>query len=151
MIASLFKIIFSLRIVLPNSTDLGASFLLWAITASLEAIAQCALTYLAQTVAKYGFPSVHPAAITVNVFRENGRIIQFGPQFRCLLPQCLVIILCGDISIALLAIQPADGNQSLHKFRFIKHKGNHFCRYAPTDDKGSGQSQLNKSEFTNQT
>jgi hypothetical protein len=65
--------------VLPNGTDLGASFFFRAITASLEALAQCALANLAQAVTENGFPSVHPAAITVNVFRENGRIIQFGP------------------------------------------------------------------------
>jgi hypothetical protein len=65
--------------MLPNGTYLRASFLLLAITASLESFTYRTLTYLAQTVAKYGFPSVHPAAITVNVFRENGRIIQFGP------------------------------------------------------------------------
>ena len=78
----LFKIFLSLRIVLPNGTDLGASFLLRAITASLEALAQCALANLAQTVTENGFLSVHPAAITVNVFRENGRIIQFGPYIK---------------------------------------------------------------------
>jgi hypothetical protein len=40
-------------------------------------------------------------------------MIQFGPELCGLLAQCLVIILCGNISIALLAVQPADGNQSL--------------------------------------
>ena len=74
-----FKIFLSLRIVLPNGTDLGASFFFWAITASLESFTYRTLTYLAQAVTENGFLSVHPAAITVNVFRENGRIIQFGP------------------------------------------------------------------------
>ena len=65
-------------------------------------------------VTENGFTSVHAATVTVDVLRQDGGIVQFGPQLCCLFPQCLVIVLCGNVGIALLTVQPADGNMILH-------------------------------------
>ena len=40
-------------------------------------------------------------------------IIHFDPEFDSLLPQCMVIILRSNLGITLLAVQPANGNQTL--------------------------------------
>ena len=68
-----FKIILSLRIVLPNGTDLGASFLTRAITTSLEALAQCTLANLAQAVTDNPY-NLYP----LNGLSFSGRV---QPQF----------------------------------------------------------------------
>jgi hypothetical protein len=47
------------------------------------------------------------------VFRQNGRIVQFRPEFGRLYPQHLVIVLRSDVGVTLFAVQPAEGNQSL--------------------------------------
>ena len=65
-------------------------------------------------VAENGFTSVHAATVTVDVLRQDGGIVQFGPQLCRLFPQCLVIVLRGNVGIALLTVQPADGNMILH-------------------------------------
>ena len=65
-------------------------------------------------VAENGFTSVHAATVTVDVLRQDGGIVQFGPQLCRLFPQCLVIVLRGNVGITLLTIQSADGNMILH-------------------------------------
>ena len=68
----------------------------------------------AKMITKDGLSSIYTTAITVDMLGQNWYIVQFRPQLSSLFPQCLVIVLCGNVGVALLAIQPADGNQSLH-------------------------------------
>ena len=65
-------------------------------------------------VAENGFMSVHAATVTVDVLRQDGGIVQFGPQLCRLFLQSLIIVLRGNVAIALLTVQPADGNMILH-------------------------------------
>lgn len=97
--------------MLPNGTDLRASILLGAFSAGLESLGYSTLSDLAQRTAEYGLGPVHTATIAIDVFRKNGRIVQFCPSFGSLLPQCLVIVLSSDVGVTLFAVQSANGNQ----------------------------------------
>ena len=111
---STFKIILGLLIVLPNCTNLGACIFLRAIAASLKTFAHGTLTNLAEMVAKHGFLPAHPAAVAVDVLRQDGGIIQFSPQLGRLLAQQLVVIPGGNICVTFFAVQSANSNQFLH-------------------------------------
>ena len=65
-------------------------------------------------VAENDFTSVHAATVTVDVLRQDEGIVQFGPQLCRLFPQCLIIVLRGNVGVALLTIKPTDGNMILH-------------------------------------
>ena len=59
---------------------------------------------MAQAVAENGFPSVSTTSVTVDMLRQNWGIVQLCPQFGCLFPQRLVIVLRGNVGITLLAV-----------------------------------------------
>ena len=65
--------------MLPDDPYLRARFFLLASAASLEAFAQCALANLAQAVTEYGFPTIHSAAVAVDMLRQDGGIVQLRP------------------------------------------------------------------------
>ena len=74
-----FQVLLRLRIILPDGADLRASVLLRAFSAGLESLCDSALSDLAQRTAEYGLGPVHTATLAVDVFRKNGRIVQFCP------------------------------------------------------------------------
>jgi hypothetical protein len=41
-------------------------------------------------------------------------MVQLRPEFSGSLPQHLIIVLCGNIGVALLAVKPTDAYQSFH-------------------------------------
>ena len=120
-----FQILLRLRIVLPEDTHLRASILLCAVAASLKSLGQCAFANLTKRAAEDGFGSVHAATIAVDLLRQDGRMIQLGPKSGRLLPKNPVVILRGNVGIALLAIQPTDGNRLSHHLIPLQYLSKH--------------------------
>ena len=61
----------------------------------------------AELFAEHGFGPVCAAALTVDVFRQDGRVVEFRPEFGGLFPQRLIVMKRGDVGVALFAVQPA--------------------------------------------
>ena len=97
-----------------DSADNGTTIHFLTVATCLYTTFESTLADAAKTVAENSLPSIYTTAITVDMLWQDRRIIQFRPQLSSLFPQCLVIVLRGNVSVALLAVQPADGNQSLH-------------------------------------
>ena len=99
-----------------NRSHRWALLHLGAVAAGRQAFLQCTLPDGAEAVAVNGFLPVHTATLAVDVFGQNGGVVQLGPEFRGLLTQGLVVVLRCNIGVALLAVQTTDGNQFIHFF-----------------------------------
>ena len=77
-----FQIFQSLGVVGDNRSNNLTIFQLRTVTAGRNALFQRTLANFTETVAKYRFHSLNAAALTVDMFRQNGSLIQLGPQFR---------------------------------------------------------------------
>ena len=128
-----FQVFLCLQIGLPDGANLGAGFFLRAGAASLETFGNCALTDRAEVVAIDGFGPVHATTFAVDVFRQDGHIIQFRPTLCRFLTQSLVVILRGDIRVTFFAVKAADGDKILHgrAFSFIIQKYAFFLEIIP--------------------
>ena len=62
-----------------------------------------------QTFAVNRLSPVDAAAVAIDMLWQNGRIVQLRPKLGGLLTEHLVVVFRGDVSIALLAIQAANG------------------------------------------
>ena len=71
------QILFRLRIVLPDCSNLGASVFFLTVAASGISFGYGTLTDLAQSAAEYGLGAVHAASFAVDVLRQDGCMIQF--------------------------------------------------------------------------
>jgi len=76
------QILLCLRIELPDWRDFGADILLGAIAASVESFTCHTLPDFAQGATEDGFRSVHAAALAVDMFGQDGSMVQLGPQLR---------------------------------------------------------------------
>ena len=68
----------------------------------------------AELFAEHGFGPVCAAALTVDMLGQNGRVVQFRPEFGGLFPQRLIVMKRGDIGVALFAVQPAVSDVGSH-------------------------------------
>ena len=68
----------------------------------------------AELFAEHGLGPVRAAALTVDVFRQNGRVVEFRPEFGGFFPQRLIVMKRGDVGVALFAVQPAAGDVGSH-------------------------------------
>ena len=98
----------------PDRADLRAGSFFLTFSAGFETLGHRALPNFAQRAAKQGFGTIHPTSFAVDMFRKDGCLVQLGPAFGGLFPKDLVVILRSDVGVAMLAIQPTDGNQSFH-------------------------------------
>ena len=108
------QVILRLKIVLPNRVDFRTGHALGTIATGLHPLGHCALTYLTQRAAEKGLGAVHAASLAIDMFRKDGRMVQLRPEFSGSFPQRLIIVLCGNIGVALLAVKPTDASQSFH-------------------------------------
>ena len=109
------QILLRLRVVLPNRVDFRTGLALGTIATGLNPLGHCALADLAQRAAEKGLDAVHATTLAVDVFWKDGRIIQLRPEFGGSFPKQLIIVLCSHIGVALLAVEPTEGNQPFHR------------------------------------
>ena len=124
-----FKILFGLGIILPDGADLGTCILLCAVAASGISFGNGTFADLTQIAAVHSLDAVHATSLAVYVFRQDGRIVQLGPELGGLLTQCLVVILCCNVDIAFLAVQSTNSDQLFHINRGIT--SGIYCPSAP--------------------
>lgn len=74
------------------------------------------LANTAKVIAKYGFNPFNAAALTVDMFRQNGNIVQLGLWFCRFFTQRLIVIECCKICVALFAVQPAVCDRIPHSY-----------------------------------
>lgn len=96
------------------STDNGATIQLRAVTASCNAFYAGALPDTAHAVAVNGLSPVGAAPVTVDVLRQNRRIVQLSPELSRFLTQRVIVVPGGDVCIALLAVNAAKCYQLFH-------------------------------------
>ena len=108
------QILLRLKIVLPNRVDFRTGHALGTIATGLHPLGHCALMYLTQRAAEKGLGAVHAAFLAIDMFRKDERMVQLRPEFSGSLPQRLIVVLSGNIGIALRAIESTKGNLSVH-------------------------------------
>ena len=94
------------RGVCNDRSNRGAVSPFSTIAAGGNVSAARAFAYFAQALAKHGFDPVGTASGTVDVLRQNGRIVQLAPQFCCFLTQGLVVVDRRNVCVAFFAVQP---------------------------------------------
>lgn len=88
----------------------------WAVAACRHIFFQCTLMNTAKTTAEYSFNPLNAAALTVDMFRQSGNIIQLGLWFCRFFTQCLIVIECCKICVVLFAVQPAVCDRIPHSY-----------------------------------
>ena len=70
-----FQIFQNFGMIGDNHSNNLTFFQVWTVAARRRVFVQRALTYLTKTIAKHSFHSFNAAALTVDMFRQNGSII----------------------------------------------------------------------------
>lgn len=97
-----------------NFLNLAAGVHLGAVATSLQTFLHRTLAYGTQGAAVDGLFAVCAATFTFDMFWQDGNLVELCPQLGGLLAQVLVVVLGGDICIALRAVQSAIRNQVVH-------------------------------------
>ena len=98
------KVFNNIRIVRGNDSESRAFFFFLAVAAGRKTFLHSAFSDSADTFAENSLYSVCAASVAVDMFRQNGRVVQFAPEFRRFFTQSVIVVFCCDVCVALFAV-----------------------------------------------
>ena len=111
-----FQIFLRLGTILPDSANFVAGFLVWAVTTSLVALGGYTFMNLAKMAAEVEFGAFHTAPCAINALRcDLIGMIHFAPFLGNLDAHLVVVLYCGDTSLAGLAVDATASNHFIHR------------------------------------